>query len=97
MRPKDPPAGFTLVELLIVVAIIAVLAAMLVPSLAMSRQTTLRVMCAGNLRHINVALGMYLADGRIRYLPAREILPARDQFPDPNLTIDGIAGRDVGK
>ncbi len=35
------------------------------------------------------------ADGHVVNLDATEITPARDNFPDPNLTVDGIAGRDV--
>ena len=34
-------------------------------------------------------------DGHVRYLPARRILPAVDRYPDPNLTVDGLDGRDV--
>ncbi|MBN2190269.1 MAG: prepilin-type N-terminal cleavage/methylation domain-containing protein [Candidatus Aureabacteria bacterium] len=33
--------------------------------------------------------------GRIKYLKAEEIIPAADLLPDPNLTVDGINGRDV--
>jgi prepilin-type N-terminal cleavage/methylation domain-containing protein len=36
-----------------------------------------------------------LVDGTVRYLQASQILPARDNLPDPNLTIDGIKGFDV--
>lgn len=35
------------------------------------------------------------ADGHVRYLPAARIRPAVDGFPDPNLTRDGLAGRDL--
>ena len=35
------------------------------------------------------------ADGQIRYLAAEDILPARDSWPDPNLTVGGITGRDI--
>lgn len=35
------------------------------------------------------------ADGHVAYLDAREILPANDGLPNPNLTVGGIAGRDV--
>ncbi len=34
-------------------------------------------------------------DGHVRYLPASRINPAGNGFPDPNLTIGGIAGKDV--
>ncbi len=35
------------------------------------------------------------AAGEVRYTEAGEILPARDGFPDANLTVDGISGRDL--
>ncbi len=34
-------------------------------------------------------------DGHVRYLPARRIRPAANGLPDVNLTMDGLAGRDV--
>ncbi len=34
------------------------------------------------------------ADGQVRYLKATEIRPARDGFPNANLTINGIKGQD---
>lgn len=34
------------------------------------------------------------ADGRVSYLEAKQIRPARDQLPDANLTIHGIKGTD---
>jgi len=34
-------------------------------------------------------------DGHVRYLSATRISPAGNGFPDPNLTVGGIAGRDV--
>jgi prepilin-type N-terminal cleavage/methylation domain-containing protein/prepilin-type processing-associated H-X9-DG protein len=34
------------------------------------------------------------ADGRVDYIKARQIRPARDEFPDANLTVRGIKGQD---
>jgi prepilin-type N-terminal cleavage/methylation domain-containing protein len=36
-----------------------------------------------------------LADGRVLFLLATEIRPARDGLPDANLTVDGLKGRDL--
>ncbi len=41
------------------------------------------------------ARNFLLADGHVRWLEAKAIRPARDQFPDANLTVDGITGRDM--
>ena len=51
--------GFTLVELLVVVGMIAVLIALLLPALKQSREAARRVACMANLRQLNVAAFAY--------------------------------------
>lgn len=47
--------GFTLVELLVVIGIIAVLIAMIMPALNRSRQAARRIVCLSNLRQLTMA------------------------------------------
>ncbi len=54
--------AFTLVELLIVIAIIAILAALLFPAFARARENARQTSCTSNLHQIGIAVQMYRAD-----------------------------------
>lgn len=66
--------GFTKVELLIVIGMIAVLAAILFPVFAKSRETARRGTCLNNLWQIGQALRLYALDGDGRYPPTEDDL-----------------------
>ena len=63
--------GFTLVELLVVVAIIAVLAAVLFPVFSRVRQKSHEVACVSNLKQLLAASAMYAQDYDRTLVPAR--------------------------
>jgi prepilin-type N-terminal cleavage/methylation domain-containing protein len=54
--------AFTLVEMLVVIAIIAVLVALLLPALARAKSSARRIACTSNLGQINLAVHMYADD-----------------------------------
>ena len=65
------PRAFTLLELLVVMAIIALLAALMLPSLASAREKGWQAACLSNLHQMGLAIQAYASDndGKIPYGP----------------------------
>ena len=70
MHRLSRPFGFTLVELLVVISIIAVLAGLALGVIQHSRQGAKAVVCTNNLRTIADAFGRYAADNNGTFPPA---------------------------
>src|SRR3954471_1603644 len=71
MKAKSQDArlrpAFTLIEMLVVVAIISVLAAMLLPALGLARESARNAKCQSNLRQFGITMQAF-ADKRNEYL-----------------------------
>ena len=61
--------AFTLIEVLVVVAVIALLVAVLLTSLDKARQQSRRVLCQAHLSELTKAWHMYLRDYKDRFIP----------------------------
>jgi len=75
MNIRNRSKGFTLIELMVVIAIIALLIAILLPSLQAARAHTKAVTCASNLHHISLAMANYLYGSKGTY-------PVSYAYPD---------------
>ncbi|MBI4580190.1 MAG: type II secretion system protein, partial [Planctomycetes bacterium] len=56
---RRSPSAFTLIEVLVVIAIIGLLIAVLVPAMAQAREAAKRVSCASSEKQIITAVHMY--------------------------------------
>ncbi len=88
-RPSCRSRGFTLLELLVVIAVIGLLVALLIPAIQSAREAARRGSCSNNLRQLGIALAAYESTFRI-LPPSRNgpgysfhsmLLPDLEQIP----------------
>lgn len=83
-RARGQCAGFTLVELLVVIGIISLLIAILLPALNKARAAGNRTACLSNIRQLGIAIQMYCNDNG-GYFPTCafwDAPPAYGLYPD---------------
>jgi prepilin-type N-terminal cleavage/methylation domain-containing protein len=70
--------AFTLVELLVVVAIVAILAALLLPVMSRAKETSKRAECIGHLTQVGLAVRLYSED----WSDSLPVLPNPNPYPN---------------
>lgn len=81
--------GFTIIELLVVIGIIGVLAAMLLPAIQASREAARRMQCHSHMRQIGLAMNYF--ESATGYMPAATYGDAYSTLPTGNF-LNGICG-----
>src|SRR5689334_3584451 len=99
MSVSSKRSGFTLVELLVVIGIIAVLISVLLPALNQARRQARQVQCLSNLRQVGIATTAYTSASKGYIIPTiiwggpggtqddswAILLVAYNYLPDPNV------------
>lgn len=84
-QSAKPTSAFTLVEMILVIAIVGVLVSITVPALAASRETSRRVKCLANLRGLGQGLAIYMNESKNILPRVRPLHDPAGNFNDPSL------------
>lgn len=72
--------GFTLIELMVVISIIAMLMGILLPALNKARQQAKKLICSSNMRQVGIAVQTYIVDSENRLPPSSCHISNPDQY-----------------
>jgi prepilin-type N-terminal cleavage/methylation domain-containing protein/prepilin-type processing-associated H-X9-DG protein len=92
---RKPSVAFTLVELLVTIAIIGILAGLVLPALGRAKESGRAAFCQGNLHQIGVALQMYVGENKNR-MPTMYDQAAGTNFQTNLATINGVLSNQLG-
>ena len=75
VQSKTPQFGFSLIELLVVISIVAILLSILMPALGRAKSMAMWLKCTNNLKQINLAIHLYLQASEQTYPCAQDPFP----------------------
>ncbi|MFQ5413839.1 MAG: type II secretion system protein [Phycisphaerae bacterium] len=85
-------SGFTLLEVIVVIGVVALLVSILIPSLSRARGQAKRLACQANLRQLGTAMTVY-ADSSMSWYPSWSAWHVWGYYETP---LDGTDGDDAG-
>jgi prepilin-type N-terminal cleavage/methylation domain-containing protein/prepilin-type processing-associated H-X9-DG protein len=95
VTPVRVVCAFTLVELLVVLLVLSLLAALLLPVFGRARESARGTVCLGNLRQVGVALQIHVQEHGNRMPVIRDRVPGEPVPPDFP-AVDRVLARDLG-
>jgi len=88
LRSPRRPLGFTLVELLVVVGVVAMLIAMVMPALRKARAVAEQVSCLSNIRQVSMAFFSYSLENKVIPGGYWQGEPGANAFPGAPVNLD---------
>jgi type II secretory pathway pseudopilin PulG len=87
---RDRSCAFTVIEVLVAVAVIAILIAVMLPTISLVQESARKVVCASNTRQIGIGLNMFAGDNKEMlppsvFLPSSRLAKRAAQQPRPEL------------
>lgn len=89
-RSGSARRGFTLIEILVVISIVAVLISILLPALSQSREQGKKVVCMSNMKQIGTAATAYLNEGQDN-LPWTYVYMVQPNDPNRHIFYPGLS------
>jgi prepilin-type processing-associated H-X9-DG protein/prepilin-type N-terminal cleavage/methylation domain-containing protein len=90
LHPSAFSSAFTLVELLVVVAVLGILAALILPVVNSSQKAANSAACVSNLKQIGVALFSYVADHDGAFPSGANLVPPDPSYANPYLWFQAL-------